>query len=90
MCHKFRLKFPDAPVPNMATIYNKKKRFGAAGSLLASKRRCRRRVLIEEKIYKIGAELETSPGNSMSWLMQKTTMSALLARNVQCCCIAFV
>jgi hypothetical protein len=90
MRRKFWPEFPDAPVPNRATIYNKQKRFGPAGSLLGSKRRRRRRVLIEEKIYAIGAVLETSPDNSLTWHMQKTTMSVLLARNVQCCCIAFV
>jgi hypothetical protein len=53
MCHKFRLKFPDAPVPSRATIYNKKKRFGPAGSILCGKRKPIRLVLTEEKLDKI-------------------------------------
>jgi hypothetical protein len=83
MCHKFRLKFPDAPVPNGATIYNKMKCFGAADSSLGGKGRPIRPVLMEEKLDTICCRLGTSPGSSLIWLMQKIVMSALSARNVK-------
>jgi hypothetical protein len=83
MRRKFRLKFPDAPVPNRATIYNKMKWFGAADSTLDSNRRPIRLVLTGQKLYKTGGRWETSQGSSLIWLMQNIAMSALTARNVK-------
>jgi hypothetical protein len=83
VCHKFRLKFPDAPIPNMANFYNKMKRFGTPDSTLDSNRRPTRLVLTREKLYKTDGRWETSQGSSLIWLMQNMVMSALTAGNIK-------
>lgn len=63
MCRKFKLKFAAIPVPKRAAIYNRKKRFGAADSILGRKRAHRRHVRTEGKLKKNATRLQTSPGS---------------------------
>lgn len=69
--------FPEAPVPNVKTIYNYITTFQATGSILDGKRTRRLRMTT------FGAKLETSPSKLMPQLAQQVGTSAVSVQNVK-------
>ena len=70
--HKFRVKFPGGPVPNPSTFRRQTKIFKETGSVKNRKVNCRRHVLTEQTLDKIGKRLEHTPQKSLQRLSQET------------------
>ena len=81
MCRKFKLKCAAVPVPARATIYNRTKRFGAADSILGSKRTRKRQRQTEGKLEKLLPDCTHL--QEVNWLgLCRKRLSALSVRNV--------
>ena len=78
---KFRIKFPNIPVPSAETIRRLAKRFKETGSMNNRKSNRKRSVLTEEKLDQIGERLEHTPKKSLKRLAQETGISESSARN---------
>ena len=78
---KFRIKFPNRPVPSAGTIRGLAKRFKETGSVNNLKSNRKRSVLTEEKLDEIGERLEHTPQKSLKRLAQETGVAQSSARN---------
>ena len=72
---KFRVKFPEGPVPNSSTIRRQAERFKETGSVKNRKVNRRHHVLKEETLDEIGERLEHTPQKSLKRLSQETGVS---------------
>ena len=72
---KFRVEFPEGPVPNPSTIRRQTKIFRETGTVKNRKLNRRRHVLTKETLDEIGERLEHTPPKSLKRLSQKTGVS---------------
>jgi hypothetical protein len=77
---KFRLKFPEAPVPSQPYVNQLIRRRHITGSVLDKKKERKRSVLTEEKLTDIQARLQLSPRKSLRMLAQETDAAYTTAR----------
>ncbi|KAJ4447010.1 hypothetical protein ANN_08998 [Periplaneta americana] len=78
---KFRMKFPNSPVPSAKTIRRLANKCKETGSVNNRKINRKRSVLTEEKLDEIGERLEQTPQKSLKRLAQETGISQSSARN---------
>jgi hypothetical protein len=77
---KFRLKFPEAPVPSQPYVDQLIRKWHITGSMLDKKKECKRSVLTEEKLTDIQARLQLSPGKSLRRIAQEADVAYTTAR----------
>jgi hypothetical protein len=77
---KFRLKFPEAPVPTQPYVNQLIRKLHITGSMLDKKKERKRNVLTEEKLTDIQARLQLSPRKSLRRLSQETDVAYTTAR----------
>ncbi|PSN34967.1 hypothetical protein C0J52_24960 [Blattella germanica] len=72
---RFQKKFPEVHPPSKHAIYKIAKKFRETGSLLNKKTERKRRVLTEEILNDIGAQLQVSPRKSLASLAAQCGIS---------------
>jgi transposase len=72
---RFRLKYPGVTVPQLETVHKLVNKVRRTGSVLDRKAKSKRRVLTEEKLDEIGAQLERTPRKSLRRLAEETRVS---------------
>jgi transposase len=77
---RFRHKFQNVTVPQRETVHRLVNKVRWTGSVLDRKAESKRRVLTEEKLDEIGAQLEHTPRKSLRRLAQETGISISSAR----------
>jgi hypothetical protein len=77
---KFRLKFPEAPVPSQPYVNQLISKWHITGSVLDKKKERKRSVLTEEKLTDIQTRLQLSPRKSLRRLAQETEVAFTTAR----------
>jgi hypothetical protein len=77
---KFRLKFPEAPVPSQPYVNQLIRKWHSTASVLDKNKERKRIVLTEEKLMDIQARLQLSPRKSLRRLAQETDVAYTAAR----------
>jgi hypothetical protein len=77
---KFRLKFPEAPLPSQPCVNQLIRKWHITGSVLDKKKERKRSVLTEGKLTDIQARLQLSPGKSLRRIAQEADVAYTTAR----------